>query len=292
MAATEACLTGPTDLAAVDTFLASFKPSRNNDSRGEFTWARRRRDGGEGDLADTLEERKDKLKRKSRRVLDELAERLEDIRRTAPVRATRGERSQADLRAEAREDCISSLVKLAKRYNYASGCWHFSVEQHEIDWKWRKVVEAIVKPDGALAKTRTVHAAKVSAASNHADGKYWLGVYCDDSADKDAVGRVFKVLKDDLKMTPLNYKLDILMLLGLKRRINPLAVPLAYYAKDDFMTPDERRAERDVGTRARRRTLEDEKSAGLADGFESVDESDGEEEEEEEPRPKRAKVRA
>lgn len=46
-----------------------------------------------------------------------------------------------------------------------SGTWHFSVEQHEIDWKWRKVVEAIVKRDGALAKTGSVHAAKVSAAS-------------------------------------------------------------------------------------------------------------------------------
>ncbi|GAA5846319.1 hypothetical protein JCM9279_001323 [Rhodotorula babjevae] len=297
MAATEACvsqsaptlhrlLTGPTDQAAVDTFLSSFKPSRNNDSLGEFTWVRLRREHGADD--DALEERKDKLRRKGRRVLDKLTDRLEEIRSTAPVRATREERSQADLRAEARELCIASLVKLAKRYQFASGCWHFSVEQHEIDWKWRNVVEAIVKPDGALAKTGAVHAAKVSAASNHADGKYWLGIYCDDSTDKAAVGRVFQVLRADLKMTPLHYKLDILMLLGLKKRINPLALPLAYYARHDFMTPEERRAEQDVGTRVKSRTLEDEQSAGLADGFESVDESDGEEA----PPPKRVKVRA
>lgn len=96
------------------------------------------------------------------------------------------------------------------------------------------------------------------------------------------------MLKADLKMTPLHYKLDILMLLGLKKRINPLALPLAYYSKDDFMTPEERRAEQDVGTKVKRRTLEDEERAGLADGFESVDESDVEEE----PAAKRAKVRA
>jgi len=167
-----------------------------------------------------------------------------------------------------------------------------------------------VEPDGALAKTGSVHAAKVSAASkcvlplflvrlclspqadarpnSHADGKYWLGIYCDDSTNKAAVGRVFKVLKADLKMTPLHYKLNILMLLGLKKRINPLALPLAYYAKADFMTPEERRAEQDVGTRVKSRTLEDEQSSGLADGFVSVEESD----DEEEPKPKRAKVRA
>jgi len=78
-------LTGPTDQTAVDTFLSSFKPSRNNDSLGEFTWVRLRKDGDEGETVAAREERKDKLRRKGKRVLDGLADRLEEIRVRAPL---------------------------------------------------------------------------------------------------------------------------------------------------------------------------------------------------------------
>lgn len=78
-------LTGPTDPTAVDTFLSSFKPSRNNDSLGEFTWVRLRKDDDEGETAAAREERKDKLRRKGKRVLDGLADRLEEIRVRAPL---------------------------------------------------------------------------------------------------------------------------------------------------------------------------------------------------------------
>ena len=78
-------LTGPTDQTAVDTFLSSFKPSRNNDSLGEFTWVRLRKDGDEGETVAAREERKDKLRRKGKRVLDGLADRLEEIRVRSPL---------------------------------------------------------------------------------------------------------------------------------------------------------------------------------------------------------------
>lgn len=92
-----------------------------------------------------------------------------------------------------------------------------------VDILWSKIVKAVAVDDGALVKTGAVHSAKVSTtpgdsgcvpslpthfrcADEEGNSSYVICVYCDDSWDKEAVGKVFKTLVEDLNCVSSAYK--------------------------------------------------------------------------------------
>ncbi|GAA6057220.1 hypothetical protein JCM3770_003267 [Rhodotorula araucariae] len=288
-------LTGPADKSAIDTFLAKYKPSSNNAALGPWIWVRLpgKDDGSEAakPAEELTEEELANLDfgAEGEALVDEMMDRLAEIKDTAPVRAnkSRGIRSQKDLREETYANFHGKVKALAQKYKILSGKWLFYPSSDHVDSTWNKLVHAIADPDGVLAKTGVVHCAKVATLPNDRSS-YVICVYVDDSWDDEAVGDVFKVLVKDLSMTSQAYKPDALTILGIDSK-HLSKVPVSLYKKTTFMTQKELDAAYEAtaskgGKKAKDKTLAEEVASGAADGFDPVTDS-----EDEQPRKKKAK---
>lgn len=68
------------------------------------------------------------------------------------------------VREIAHEVFNAGVKKLAQKHGVLSGKWLLYPGPEGVDSTWRKVVNALAKADGALAKAGSVHCAKVSTA--------------------------------------------------------------------------------------------------------------------------------
>jgi hypothetical protein len=68
------------------------------------------------------------------------------------------------VREVAHETFKEGVEKLAKKHGVLSGKWLLYPGPDAVDSTWAKVVNALAKADGALAKTGSVHCAKVSSS--------------------------------------------------------------------------------------------------------------------------------
>ncbi|GAA5846337.1 hypothetical protein JCM9279_001331 [Rhodotorula babjevae] len=283
-------LTGPADKDAVNAFLAKHKPSSADISVGPWIWVRLPRSDDKHKMADELGEEDHayvKVTAEGQPLIDALMERLDEIKATAPARANkaRGLRSQKDLREEAHANFKAEIKELAQKHKVLDGKWLFYLSPENVDFVWSKIVHAVVDKDGPLAKTGTVHCAKVATTPLGGDGDrgstHVICVYCDDSFDEEAVGNVFKVLVKDLGQVSQSYKPDVLTVLGIDSK-HASGHPVSLYKRTTFMTKDDvdaavearaNKADAKVKT-AKVKTLEDEQASGAADGFDPVSESE------------------
>lgn len=99
-----------------------------------------------------------------------------------------------------------------------------TVSQELIDANWEKIAQALGTKDGALAKEDVP--CSVAKVASTAEGTYLIwcatlawreetkpdpssdSVYCDDSWDKEKVGKLLNVLIKDLGMVPVAYKVS------------------------------------------------------------------------------------
>ncbi|SGZ13095.1 BQ5605_C028g10548 [Microbotryum silenes-dioicae] len=210
------------------------------------------------------------------------------LQETAPVRGNKktGAKSQKELREIEHAKFNDQVAALAKKYNVLTGKWLLYPTADNVDAIWAKVVNAIAKPDGALAKTGIVHTAKVSTHAEEGQG-YVICIYCDDSWDRDGVGKAFKCLVRELGLVSSAYKSDANTLLGIDSK-HSSGIRSSLYGKTDFMTKDEieqaiekRKAELEAPVKVPKKLEKEEEE----DGFVTDEDSD-----EEAPKAKKQKV--
>lgn len=68
------------------------------------------------------------------------------------------------VREAAHETFNADVKELAQKHGVLSGKWLLYPGPEGVDSTWAKVVNALAKADGALARTGSVHCAKVSSA--------------------------------------------------------------------------------------------------------------------------------
>ncbi|BGP56494.1 hypothetical protein JCM8202v2_004115 [Rhodotorula sphaerocarpa] len=274
-----AFLKGPATPEEADAFLSAHKPSSATEVPSGWLWV-------EPDSAkaakqfhhEARSEAEDKFLAEGAAVVERLTNRCAEIKTTAPVRANKakGIQSQKQLREEAHERFNTEVKELAFKHNILTGKWLFYVGEEGIDAVWSKIFKAVALADGALIKTGAVHCAKTAYTRKDRV----ICVYCDNSWDKEAVGRVFRVLVEDLGLSDAN------TLLGIDSK-HESGIRSSLWTKHDFMTKDEIDAALAAKSKAKaapKKTLEDEIKSGAAEGFDPVSDSD-----EGEPAPKKAK---
>ncbi|SCV73417.1 BQ2448_7343 [Microbotryum intermedium] len=260
-------LVGPT--TETKAFLKRSKPSANN---MHFPWywvvIPRSKDDKDGALKPADEqslESRVEFMQQGQVLVETLTQDCKHIAATAPVRGNKktGAKSQKELREIEHAKFNDQVAALAKKSNLLTGKWLLYPTAENVDAIWAKLVNAIAKPDGALAKTGSVHTAKVSTHAEEGQSVtfvprasafsyeterwillrtlrrgYVICVYCDDSWDRDGVGKAFKCLVRDLGLISSAYKSDANTLLGIDSK-HSSGIRSSLYGKTDFMTKDE-----------------------------------------------------
>ncbi|GAA5993641.1 hypothetical protein JCM10908_000656 [Rhodotorula pacifica] len=276
-------LIGPFSNAEAEEFFNRHKPSSCIEVPTGWYWVRLPFEGAKNKKRLTHDEPgSDSEEEKSflsegLELVERLTNRCNEIKETAPPRANKakGIRSQKDLREEQHAQFNDGVKKLAEKYGILSGKWLFYGSQESIDITWSKIVKALVVDGGVLAETGVVHTAKVSCTPG--DGGTWvICVYCDNSWDREAVGKVFKVLVEDLNLVSGAYKCDANTLLGIDSK-HASQIRSSLWVKYDFMTKqeiDESLARASKAKVAPKKTLEQEVKSGAATGFDPVSDSE------------------
>ncbi|KDE04680.1 hypothetical protein MVLG_04904 [Microbotryum lychnidis-dioicae p1A1 Lamole] len=276
-----------------DEFLQRVKPSANNTTGFPWYWVciPRSKDDKEDALKpaeeQSFESRVDFMEQ-GQVLVDKLTKDCKHIAETAPVRGNKktGAKSQKELREIEHAKFNDQVAALAKKYNVLTGKWLLYPTADNVDAIWAKVVNAIAKPDGALAKTGIVHTAKVSTHAEEGQG-YVICIYCDDSWDRDGVGKAFKCLVRELGLVSSAYKSDANTLLGIDSK-HSSGIRSSLYGKTDFMTKDE------IEQAIEKRKAELEAPAKVPKKLEKEEEEDGfvtdEDLDEEAPKAKKQKV--
>ncbi|GAA5972119.1 hypothetical protein JCM11641_002505 [Rhodosporidiobolus odoratus] len=295
---TEACLVGPSNESEVDDFLSQCKPSANSLSSGPWYWVRlpQAQKGAEDSTSKPAEEKAGgddvyaAFEAEGQELVEALTEQCAHIKVTAPTRGNKkqGIKSQKELREAEYEKFNTAVEKLAMKHKILTGKWLFYSSSDIIDFTWSKIVKALALPEGSLAKTGSVHTAKVSSTASNGEQSV-ICVYCDDSWDREGVEKAFRALVHEEGLVSSAYKCDANTLLGIDSK-HPSGIRSSLYGKTTFMTQAEIDAAFESKTKkkeVKKKTLEQELEGGAGDGFDPV--SENEEEEEERPRKKVAK---
>ncbi|BGP25805.1 translation Initiation factor eIF-4e-like domain protein [Rhodotorula toruloides] len=279
-------LIGPATNAECDEFLNAYKPSAADQKYGPWYWVQfgKEEDGVKAEKpAEDLEEgdsNRVKLEKKGKVLVDDLVKQCQHIKDTAPVRSNKAKklRSQKELREEEYVKFNEEVAKIAKECGIITGKWLFYPTPESVDILWSKIVKALAVEDGVLAQTGAVHTAKVSTTPGDS-GSYVICVYCDDSWDKETVGKVFKTLVEDLNCVSSAYKIDAFTILGIDSK-HPSGVGSSLYGKNDFMTREEIDESLSRASKAKaakkNKTLEEEQALD-GEGFDPASESEDEE---------------
>ncbi|KAK4055047.1 hypothetical protein OIO90_003388 [Microbotryomycetes sp. JL221] len=316
-------LSGPASEDLIKQFLDSCKPSSNSAEQGSWYWVRihgskhsvsSRQEQRDENLVAEDDKSDDDFMTKGAELVEAMTTECARIKAEAPVRANKAkgtksqkEREQTKLLVvmdpglnaddgslsvvrEAEHAKFNEAIKaLAQKHDKLTGKWLLYPTVDSVDGTWAKVVRAIAGQDGVLAQTEACHVAKVSTVVQ-GEGPFVICIYCDDSWDKEAVGKVMRVLVQELGLLPSAYKHDVNTILGIDSK-HPSQIKSSLYGKNDFMTKEEIDAVMSARSKAREvkpsiKTAEEEEQDDGGASFAPLSESD----DDDKPSKKKAKT--
>ncbi|GAA5895526.1 uncharacterized protein JCM6883_001535 [Sporobolomyces salmoneus] len=282
-------IVGPSTHDEIDEFLKEWKPSLQKEAPTGWIWCHLAQAANEEveKPAEDSDEKHEKFEEEGQKLVEALIARCKEIKETAPTRAKKGEKSQKALREEEFAIFGDKVKFLAQEYNVLSGKWMFFPSTEYVDSTWSKIVKALADADGVLAKTGVIRTAKVAPIAREGEAQL-ICVYVNDSWDKEAVGKAFKCLVEELKLVSTAYKCDAFTILGIDSK-HETGIKSSLWSKNEFMSKDEidaalaKKPSDSLAEEVKKKTLEDEQQEGLGD-FDAVSDS-----EDEEPKQKRQK---
>ncbi|GAA5961364.1 hypothetical protein JCM3765_004392 [Sporobolomyces pararoseus] len=277
-------IVGPSTHAEIDQFLKEWKPSAQKEAPSGWIWchlaqATASEEGEVEKPAEDREERRSDFEEEGAKLVEKLVERCREIKETAPTRAKKGEKSQKALRDEEFAKFGTDIKELAQKHDVLSGKWLFFPSPEYVDQTWSKIVKALADADGVLAQTGVIKTAKVAPIAQNGEAQL-ICVYVNDSWDRQAVGRAFRCLVNDLQLVSGAYKCDAFTILGIDSK-HETGIKSSLYTKYEFMTKEEieaaleKKPEQSLAKEVKKKTLQEERQEGLGD-FDDVSESEDE----------------
>lgn len=211
----------------VDKFLARARPTTTPSTRGDWIYAQ---DPAYTQLNDSLEQERFAI-REGSELLMQFEMQLHQPRlplslSANPISFIFGDASATTQSPLTRSTVESKLYAIAEKHGFVSGKWLLFPAPRNVDAVWAKIARATFE-------RRLGTAAKV--ATNKGTGStYVICVYCRDFTDREDVGRVLRVLREDLGLTPVAFKSDLFTMLHLTGDRNRWGLKTSRYTIRDF----------------------------------------------------------
>ena len=187
------------------------------------------------------------------------------------------------------------MRELAINMNLTSGKWIYRIPvdpPHKVNDFWDVLVKDLAAGDDSKLAAGGVKVTKISASPT--SDVYICCVYCENSYDKGAVGKVLDVLLKNFDGSPTGFKVrprihatptlalttsrqtDAFTILGINSGHPSKIEPVSLYSKSDFYSKDELAAiaaAKDKGQQVKQKTAAEEKALGGGDFVDSEDEA-------------------
>jgi len=268
---------------SIDTFLCENKRLRADNPLGvPWVWVdlRNGNEAERDDASDALTGSYDAFIAAGAPLVSRLTNRVEEIQSddSIPVRKSKkAPKSKADCRKEEYERFRTSVRELAINMNLTSGKWIYRIPvdpPHKVNDFWDVLVKDLAAGDDSKLAAGGVKVTKISASPT--SDVYICCVYCENSYDKGAVGKVLDVLLKNFDGSPTGFKTDAFTILGINSGHPSKIEPVSLYSKSDFYSKDELAAiaaAKDKGQQVKQKTAAEEKALGGGDFVDSEDEA-------------------